>query len=132
MPWFAAHIIMYFQWKDGPQPQFTVWENVNLIEAVDSNEAYARAEFLGRREEGDSDGTLRETDSDGVDHPARLVFAGVRKLMQVFHERVDNQLGTDDEITFSEFVVDTHEAILRLAAGNAVTVTYSDPRSDAA
>ena len=52
--------------------------------------------------------------------------------MKVFHERVDDQLGTDDEITFSAFVVETHEEILRLAAGDAITVTYSDPSSGAA
>ena len=126
MPWFSAHIIMYFQRKNGPQPQFTAWENVHLIEAVDATAAYARAEVLGRRSEGDTRGTLRETDSDGVDHPSTLVFAGVRKVVTVAHERVDDQLGTDDEITFSQFVVDTHEEILRLAAGDAITVTYSD------
>ena len=126
MPWFAAHIIMYFQRKTGPQPQFTVWENVHLIEAVDSEEAYARAEMLGRREEGDDSATLRETDADGVDHPTRRVFAGVRKVLTVAHERADDQLGTDDEVTFSEFIVDNQEAVLRLAAGETITVVYSD------
>jgi hypothetical protein len=126
MPWFAAHVIMYFQWKNGSQPEFTVWENVHLIEAIDSEEAQARAEAIGRRTEGDSRGTLRETDADGVDHPVTLVFAGVRKVLTVAHEREDDQLGTDDEVTFSQFVVDTQEAVLRLAAGDTITVTYSD------
>ena len=127
MPWFAAHVIVYFQWKDGPQPRFTVWENVHLIDAADRTEARARAEVLGRREEGDDRGTLRETDAAGIEHAAQRVFAGVRKVLTVAHEREDEQLGTDDEITFSQFHVDGPEAVQRLAAGEAVRLTYSDP-----
>src|SRR5215211_3321087 len=127
MPWFAAHVIVYFERKDGPQSRFTVWENVHLIEAADGTEARARAEVLGRREEGDDRGTLRETDDAGVVHLARRVFAGVRKVLTVAHEREDGRLGTDDEITFSEFHVDNREAVQRLAAGEPVVLTYSDP-----
>ena len=126
MPWFAAHVIVYFQWTDGPQSRFNVYENVHLIEAADGTAARARAEVLGRREAGDDRGTLRETDNAGVVHPTRRVFAGVRKVLTVAHEREDEQLGTDDEVTFSEFQVDDQQAIQRLASGEAVALTYTD------
>ncbi len=125
MPWFAAHVVVYFRRKDGPQTRFTVWENVHLLEAPDGAAAHARAEVLGRREEVD-DSTLYETDTAGARHAVQVVFAGVRKVLIVYHERKDEQLGSDDEVTFSEFIVDSEEGVRRLAAGEAIALTYTD------
>ena len=126
MPWFAAHVVVYFRWKDQPQTRFTVWENVHLLEAADHVEARVQAEALGRREEGDARGTLEMTDDAGTRHSATVVFAGVRKVLSVAHERVNNQLGSGDEVTFSEFVVDDEDTIRRLAGGEVVALTYTD------
>ena len=125
MPWFAAHVVVYFRRKDGPQTRFTVWENVYVLEAADREVARARAEALGRREEGDDRGTLYEMDATGTRHNLTRVFAGVRKVLTIAHEREDEELGSEDEVTFSEFVVEGEEGIRRLAAGDSVTLTYT-------
>ena len=124
MPWFAAHVIMYFKRKQGPQADFTVWENVRLIEAADADDAWAEAERIGHASEGD-DSTLREIERDG-EFPVRLAFAGVRKVITVGHERDGDTLGAGDEVTFSEFTVESEDAVRRLANGASTIVTYTD------
>lgn len=125
MPWFAAHIVMYFKRKQGPQRQFTVWENVHVIAAADADAAFARAELLGRRSEGTDRGTLREVTSSG-EYPTTCVFAGVRKVVTGSHEGSDDHIGSDDEVTFSEFVLDSEDAVQQLAAGETVQLKYTD------
>ena len=39
MPWYAAHAIMYCQFKDGGQTRTPVWENVLLIQGPDGGTA---------------------------------------------------------------------------------------------
>jgi hypothetical protein len=124
MPWFAAHVIMYFKRARGPQTSFTAWENVHLIEAADADNAWRQAERIGRASEGD-DPTLREVEADG-DHPMACVFAGVRKVITVSHERGGDQVGSGDEITFSEFILESEQAVRNLAAGKSTVVTYTD------
>ncbi len=124
MPWFAAHVIMYFKRKQGPQADFAVWDNVHLIEAPNADDAWAQAERIGHASE-DDDPTLREVGPDGV-FPSRCVFAGVRKVLTVSHERGGDTLGSGDEITFCEFILESEEAVRQLAAGASTVVTYTD------
>lgn len=125
MPWFAAHVVMYFKRTAAPQARYTVWENVHVIEAADMASARAHAEALGRREAGDGDGTLREVDDEG-EHPVALLFAGVRKVVTVAHESEDGRLGSGDEVTYSEFTLASEEAVRRLAAGAPMPLVYTD------
>jgi Domain of unknown function (DUF4288) len=50
MSWYAAHVVIVFKFKEGRQTRFPAWENIVLIQADNSEEAFA------------------------------IVFAGVRKL----------------------------------------------------
>ena len=43
MPWFAAHVVMYFKRTAAPQARYTVWENVHVIEAADMASAQEEA-----------------------------------------------------------------------------------------
>ena len=56
MAWFAAHAIMYFKLKSGVQDRFTIWENVYLIEAENSDQAWEKAEAWAKQKEGNGDG----------------------------------------------------------------------------
>lgn len=111
MAWFAAHAIMYFKLKSGLQDSFTIWENVYLIEADNSDEALEKAKAWASREEGDSDDTLRV---DG--QPATQVFAGIRKMITISHWEEEGQLKHGDEITYSEFQVSDEKSIRELSA----------------
>ncbi|MBP6822211.1 MAG: DUF4288 domain-containing protein [Acidobacteria bacterium] len=119
MPWYAAHAIMYFKLKSHIQDCFTVWENVYLIEAPNSDEALVKAEVWAKEHEGDDDNSLRIGGQ-----PATLVFAGIRKLITVSHWDKEGQLCSQDEVTYSEFQVPDEETVLRLGKGEEVTIDY--------
>jgi hypothetical protein len=119
MAWFAAHAIMYFKLKSGVQDSFTIWENVYLIEADNSDQVREKACEWAQREEGDSDGSLRV---DG--QPATQVFAGLRKIVAVSHWEEEGQLRPGDEITYSEFQVPDEKSVRALVNGEEVSVEY--------
>jgi hypothetical protein len=119
MAWFAAHAIMYFKLKSGFQDSFTIWENVYLIEAENGDEVREKAEMWARREEGDSDGSLKV---DG--QAATQVFAGIRKIIAVSHWEEEGRLSEGDEITYSEFQVSDEKSIRQLVNGEEVSVEY--------
>jgi hypothetical protein len=119
MAWFAAHAIMYFRLKSGVQDSFTIWENVYLIEAKNSDEAWQKAEAWAKQEEGDSNGSLRIDDQ-----PATLIFAGIRKIITVSHWEEEGQLRHGDEITYSEFQVSDEKSIRKLVDGEEVSIEY--------
>jgi hypothetical protein len=119
MPWYAAHAIVYFQFKEGPQDGYLVWENVYLVRAEDPQQAYALAEGYARADEGDSQGSLKIDD-----RPARLVFGGIRKLVTVSHVGPGETLASGDELTYSEYQVATPEALRRLIDDEDAEVLY--------
>lgn len=119
MAWFAAHAIMYFKLKSGVQDRFTIWENVYLIEAENSDEAWKKAAAWAKQEEGDSGDSLMVDEQ-----PATLVFAGIRKMITVSHWEEEGQLRHRDEITYSEFQVSDEKSIRQLVDGKEVSVEY--------
>ncbi len=50
MTWYAAHVILLTKFLDGVQDSYPVWENVVLINAATSEEAYAIADRKGNAE----------------------------------------------------------------------------------
>jgi hypothetical protein len=115
--WFAASAIMYVRFKDGQQDRFPIWENTLLIEAESHSSARAKAQDRATHDEGDSGGTFR-----WAERPAEWVFAGIRKVTQVSHEGAT--LGDGDEVTYSEFEVESEAALRALATGEEVSVRY--------
>jgi hypothetical protein len=120
MTWYAAHLIMYFKRKRGPQERFLVWENVVLIKAASADEAYEKAERRGREEEAS---TSDATTIGG--HPSRMIFAGVRKITTCEDENSRPNDGI--EITYNEFGVRSEAAIRELVDGKSVKVELLDP-----
>ncbi len=119
MPWFAAHAIMYFRLKSGEQQRYHVWENVFLVEAADLCQAWDRGIELARRDEGDSDGSLRIDD-----RPCDLLFGGLRKVVEISHSGVEDLPQHGDEISYSEFEVADADALRRLIDGEDTAVLY--------
>jgi hypothetical protein len=118
MAWFAANGIFYFKLNDASQDRFTILENIYLIEAKDSKEAWEKAQQWGERETVD-DPTLRVDDQ-----PATMLFAGIRKIVTVSHWEEEGKLRHGDEISYSEFEVFSEDDVKRLAKGEQVTIEY--------
>ncbi|HEX5751224.1 MAG TPA: DUF4288 domain-containing protein [Archangium sp.] len=126
MAWYAASVVMYFQLKDEPQDDFYIWENVYLIDAPDSAEARRKAEYFGRLEEGDDDGTLTWNG-----RPAKQVYGGIRKLLTCapsLTSRTGDSETIEDgtEATFSAFMVSSRKELEAFIRGESVQVTYEE------
>jgi Domain of unknown function (DUF4288) len=120
MSWYAAHIVLYVEKKQQPQDRFPVWENIVLIEAATEDEAFDKAEAIGRDNEGDDDGSFR-----WAGEPARWVFAGVRKLTTCENE--ESRPGDGTELTFLQMEVGSREALERLVDSRPVLVEFNEP-----
>jgi hypothetical protein len=119
MNWFAAHLIMAVKLKRARQTRFPVWENIVLIAAESEAAAFAKAERIGRAEEGDDGGTFR-----WGGHPATWVFKGVRKLTECVS--ADDRPGDGTEVSYIEMELDSQEAVNQLAAGEPVALRYNE------
>lgn len=111
MNWFMVHVIVTIRFDDGIQNSFPGWENVYLIQAVDSEAAARKAEQIARQE------PERITCND---RPARLQVEGVRKIMDV----LPPGLVDGNELTSNEIEVATAADLIALVKGNAVQVKY--------
>lgn len=122
MTWYAAHTIMAFVLKGQEQEEFSVWENIYLIEAETPNKACEKAEEYARVFEGDSDGTLTVNDK-----PATLQYQGIRKLITISNINDESDVpGDGAEISYSSFVVKNREELNNLVSGEPVNILYED------
>jgi len=125
MSWYAAHIIMFVELREGSQKRFPVWENVVLIKAKNEDEAFEKAEHHGRAEEGDDGGSFRWGKI-----PARWVFAGVRKLTECDVRGDEMEDGAEE--TYNEFELESRQDVMRLAEGKRVQAFVNDRYREAA
>jgi hypothetical protein len=126
MPWYAAHVVLYFELREEPQEGYSVMENVYLVQAATDDEASARAEKRGRA-------ACVEDESLTVNgKPARLVFGGVRKLIAcaVNPERSGpaevETLEDGVEATYSFLVVSNRQELDALIKGEPVRILYEE------
>jgi len=124
MTWFTASILISIKPEDYLEGPFEVYENMYLIEAVDSVEALAKAEMLGR-----GDPLLVDDDSRTVDGKRAVSrFVGIRKLVSVsnpYPYDLDGDRPCEGtEVTYALYQVADESAALELARGEAVDITY--------
>ncbi|HEX5748422.1 MAG TPA: DUF4288 domain-containing protein [Archangium sp.] len=119
MSWYAAHVVLYFEYREGPQDEFPVMENVYLIHAATDEAAFARAENRGRSDCAEDDESLTVNG-----RPARLVFGGVRKLISCATDAETLEDGV--EATYSFLVVSGRQQLDALIKGEPVPVLYEE------
>ena len=119
MTWYAAHIVMAVEVRDGAQEEFPAWENIVLIAADDDDQAMAKAEARGHADADDPDHSFT-----WEGRPSRWTFAGVRKLVRC--EPDDEAPGDGVEVSYNQVRLASREALERFAAGDAVQVEHDD------
>jgi len=128
MQWYAASVVVYTEVIDEPsQNTFLVHENVYLVQAVDDDDAWSKAEELGRQN-AVPDQSLR---MDG--RPARDVFGGVRKVIEMApnvwtgkNRSKVTELEHGVEATYNVFVVEGRERLTALIGGESVELSYRE------
>jgi hypothetical protein len=119
MRWYAAHLIQYFKHRKGKQKSYCVWENIVLVRAANFEEARAKAEQIGKQEEAYDDKSLTIGG-----HPAKLVFAGVRKVVECVDP--ESRPGEGTEVSYTEMELPSETAIRKLVGGEPVSVLMED------
>lgn len=127
MRWYAAHIIMYFEEKPGDQgpagregeePEFIAWEDIVLFRGETPAEAREKAEEYGSLEERNCEDSLTRRDGRQV----RMVFGGVRQVVECLAADEKGALREGDEVTYSEMRILGRDALGRLIGGERVEV----------
>lgn len=107
--WYAAHLLMYQKFLDGPQEPRLVWENIFLIEADSVEAAFAEADRIGQSEqESDVDSGHRYGD-----RPCQWVYKGVRRLAE-FTDFADGPPASGREVTYLSYFVEDEAALERM------------------
>jgi hypothetical protein len=123
MIWYAAHIVMVQRFVDGAaQDEFGVYENVYLVCADTEEEAFGKAEAIGR-----SKATVGG-DQTWCGRPTKWEYAGIRKLILcgTMTERGEGPPKEGDEITYSQFTVSSEGDLDLLTQGESVAVQYEE------
>ena len=124
MTWYAATIISVVRVRSGKQKTFPAWEDVCLIEAASDEDAFEKAESLGKSREIDDQTTML----DGV--PASVVYLGVRKVGKIinpFPEPPDESPPKHgSEISFSKYTLGSASDLDKLVQGKSVSVIYEE------
>lgn len=130
MPWFAAHLLMVFEpitpLADESEDEFHLWENVVLFSGATSAEAWAKAIARGEAEERDGEGSELRVDG----RPARMVFGGIRVLVECDGSGDGGALREGDEITSTQMMVKGRGALGRLIGGSDVDVWLKEAIRD--
>lgn len=123
MTWFVAHIVIGFLIEDVCEG-IPAWENVVLFEADSAQEVDRMAQQWAESE-------CRIDDKLEVNgQKAVRVFAGVRKISEIMHPEFGSEILLPHhinglEISFSEFIVDTIENLMKLGVGEYVKLLYT-------
>jgi hypothetical protein len=95
-----------------------VWENLYLISASDSEEAYRKADELGRQAQ-----TASEDGMTYGEEPALWRFAGVRRLAECLESPEDGA-----EIGYLKYTLPNKEAVASLIARQPTLVVLEPDR----
>ncbi|MGQ0801822.1 MAG: DUF4288 domain-containing protein [Pseudomarimonas sp.] len=122
MTWYVASAIVAVRPVRDTNHRWRAYENCYLVEAESLESACAIAQGLAR-EACVEDPTL---EVDGV--PASLELLGIRRVTTIAnppHLDLDQDPpSTGTELTYAEFEVGSHSDLIKLAAGESVTVCY--------
>jgi hypothetical protein len=122
MTWFAASVLVAIRKTTEPNGPWLVYENIILVEAVNSEEASAVASGIARAEVEIDDGFTID------DVPAIKTFAGIRKLINVSNpypmDQDKDRPVTGTEITYSLYKIENASDLEKLATGREVAVQY--------
>jgi Domain of unknown function (DUF4288) len=120
--WYCIHAILYFEYLDGNQSDYTVWEHIYLVTAPDPRTAYDKGELRAKR-----DAPISYDGFSIDDRPAQLKFAKIRKVVECQDLNIQNGQPEDGtELSYSEFLISDSTEFENLLANRPATVVYTD------
>ncbi len=101
--WYVAHILLTMTLVEGELDYLPMWENIYIIKAENSDEAFLKADKIGEEEQAASDGTT----FDGK--PSFWKYRGVRRMAECLEDL--DQLESGMELTYLQYTVGSEEAL---------------------
>jgi len=119
MQWFGVSAIVAVMFEDElEQTKFPSWENIYLVSASSKAEAIKLATERAKLAE-----TSPAEKFTFEDRPARLQFAGIRKIIEC---TPDDSVESGMEVSYSFLVAKTTDDFVALCRGDAVDVRYEE------
>jgi hypothetical protein len=122
MTWFTASVLIAIKPKSYAGGAFEVYENMYLLEAPTSSDAYQKAVLLGKEEESIDDNLKID------DLPAERSFIGIRKIITVSNpyplDLDEDRPISGTEVTYALYQVADDQIATKLANGEDVDLTY--------
>lgn len=96
--WYIAHVIMYMEFLENSETYIPVHEDMYLIEATNSNEAWDKANEIGLSSE------ILDRDDPVFfgGKPVLIRYGGVRKLIECLPN--DEQPIDQTEVTYNKYM----------------------------
>ncbi len=115
--WYAAHILMLIKFQDGRQDIHPVWEQIHIIEADTSDNAYEEADRIGALHE--------ESDSDAHTYggrPVRWKYGGVRRLAECV-EFFDTAPESGNEVAYLSYFLENESDLDKMLNNQSARIT---------
>ena len=124
MKWYAAHLLVLVKTPNSVQEEFHLWENIVLVGATSSDEAWAKADALGKNRYAVP---LEKSDITLDGQKACHEFCGIRRLVQV--DNYEKRPGDGSEITYLRLEVSSQKDVQRLLDNEPITLIFDDLES---
>jgi len=106
--WYAAHVLLALEFQDGQQDLHPIWEQIHIIDAASSDQAYEEADRIGQ--------SLQQADTGEHTYdnrPVRWRFAGIRRLAECI-DFGDGPPESGKEVTYLSYFLKDETGINRL------------------
>jgi len=103
--WYAAHIIMYLRFQDGLQDKHPVWEEIYIIQANSSDDAFREADRIGAFNQSADIGSHTYEN-----RPVRWEYAGVRRMAECI-DFEDGPPQSGKEVSYIYYFLEDAESI---------------------
>lgn len=116
--WYIAHVLCLQEYTDPPY-EWSIMENLIMINAKSSNDAYQKALLLGEEE------NVEQVESVTFEGRAfDIKFIGVRKVVSCLPK--DERPSSGTEVSYQEYTLKSKDDISKLLNGDSVEIVLID------
>lgn len=136
--WYAAHIVILYQYQAGEQSDYPMREHIVLVEAADPDIGYRTAGDIGRAY------AAADTTTEWAGRPVHATFADVRRLVEcgdssfllflpsAGYTGTPEQPGQATEPTYSFYRAEAEAEFTRFRDDRTVELWYEEQGADEA
>jgi hypothetical protein len=117
--WYCVHALHVFEYLDGKQDDYLIWEHLYLIQASSPKDANRKGNARAHQDESRPDQGLMRND-----RPARLRFAKIYKVVDCQDLDANNNPTDGTELSYSEYLLSNEAEFEKLLANEPAKLEY--------